>query len=190
MYANVGSGGYGYGYLYAFGYAFIFLLLLYASLYYIFYDELIIYQVESRYFDFNLLYKKQPIIIQDSITNIDELLVDWFNYNIVEYDVLIPNIWGWNRNHHKYLLIYADASEENSVEITLGNPLTKQENNVPISHDILPQTLTTIPLNKNKILIIPFKWFYHINVISGNPRFFGIHDYITYGLTFGINKNK
>lgn len=168
----------GYYYLYAF----VFLLLLYASLYYIFYDELIIYQVEARHFDFNLLYKKQPIIIQDSITNIDEILVDWFNYNIIEHDVLIPNIWGWNRNHYKYLLIYADASEENSVEITLGNPLTKQEGNVPE----YTQTLTTIPLNKNKMLIIPFKWYYHINIISGNPRFFGIHDYITYGLSFGV----
>ena len=172
----------GYGYLYVF----VFLLLLYASLYYIFYDELIIYQVEARHFDFNLLYNKQPIIIQDSITNIDEILVDWFNYNIVEYDVLIPNIWGWNRNHYKYLLIYADASEENSVEITLGNPLTKQEGNAPE----YTQTLTTIPLNKNKILIIPFKWYYHINIISGNPRFFGIHDYITYGLSFGVKGNR
>jgi len=45
-------------------------------------------------------------------------------------------------------------------------------------------------LNKNKLLIIPFKWFYHINIISGNPRFFGIHDYITYGLSFGAVKGK
>ena len=172
----------GYGYLYVF----VFLLLLYASLYYIFYDELIIYQVEARHFDFNLLYNKQPIIIQDSITNIDEILVDWFNYNIVEYDVLIPNIWGWNRNHYKYFVIYADAIEENSVEITLGNPLTKQEGNAPE----YTQTLTTIPLNKNKMLIIPFKWYYHINIISGNPRFFGIHDYITYGLSFGVKGNR
>ena len=172
----------GYGYLYVF----VFLLLLYASLYYIFYDEIILYQVEARHFDFNLLYNKQPIIIQDSITNIDEILVDWFNYNIVEYDVLIPNIWGWNRNHYKYFVIYADAIEENSVEITLGNPLTKQEGNAPE----YTQTLTTIPLNKNKILIIPFKWYYHINIISGNPRFFGIHDYITYGLSFGVKGNR
>ena len=93
----------------------------------------------------------------------------------------------------KYFLIYADPQEENSVEITLGNPLTKHENMVPISPDLIAdynQKLTTILLNKNKILIIPFKWFYHINIISGNPRFFGIHDYITYGLSFGIVKGK
>ena len=168
----------GYYYLYAF----VFLLLLYASLYYIFYDELIIYQVEARHFDFNLLYKKQPIIIQDSITNIDEILVDWFNYNIIDHDVLVPNIWGWNRNHYKYLLIYAPVA---TVEITLGNPLTKQEGNVPVSSGDT-QELTTILLDKNKMLIIPFKWYYHINIISGKPRFFGIHDYITYGLSFGV----
>ena len=175
--------------MYYYIYIVIFLIIIYAayaSLYYIFADELIIYQVEERHFDFNLLYNKQPIIIQDSIKNIDEILVDWFNYNIIEYDVLIPNIWGWNRNGFKYLLIYADAHEENSVEITLGNPRTIHENNVPVSPDRLPddnQKLTTILLNKNKLLIVPFKWFYHLNITSGNPRFFGIHDYITYGIS-------
>ena len=172
---------------------FILLIIIYASLYYIYNDELIIYQVESSHFDFNLLYNKQPIIIQDSIKNIDEILVNWFNYNIIESDVNIPNIWNWNINNFKYFLIYADAQEENSIEITLGNPLTKHKNNVPISPDIISdynQKLTTILLNKNKLLIIPFKWFYHLNIISGNPRFFGIHDYITYGLSFGVVKKK
>jgi hypothetical protein len=172
---------------------FIFLIIIYASLYYIYNDELIIYQVEASHFDFNLLYTKQPIIIQDSIKNIDDILVNWFNYNIIEYDVNIQNISNWNINNFKYFLIYADAQEENSVEITLGNPLTKHENNVPISPDMISdynQKLTTILLNKNKLLIIPFKWFYHLNIISGNPQFFGIHDYITYGLSFGIVKRK
>ena len=173
--------------MYGYIYAFIFLLVLYASLYYIFYDELIIYQVEATHFEFNLLYKKQPIIIQDNLTNIEEILMNWFNYNIIDYDMLIPNILGWNRNHHKYLLIYAQGDA--TTEITLGNPLTKHTNNVPVPDET--QELTTILLDKSKILIIPFKWFYHINIITGNPRFFGIHDYITYGLSFGVvNKNK
>jgi hypothetical protein len=62
-----------------------------------------------------------------------------------------------------------------------------------MSQDRIPeynQKLTTITLNKSKLLIIPFKWYYHINIISGNPRFFGIHDYITYGLSFGGVKGK
>ena len=122
-------------------------------MYYIFDDELIIYQLKIEHFNFDILYKKQPIIIQDSITNIDELLINWFNYNIIEYDVHIPNIWSWNKNNFKYFLIYADAQDENSVEITLGNALTKHEGNVPITPDILPeynQELTTILLNKNE----------------------------------------
>jgi len=180
--------------MYNYIYLLIFIIIIYASLYYIFYDELVIYQVDAAHFDFNLLYKKQPIIIQDSIQDIDAILADWFDYNIVEYDIVIPNIWSWNRNNYKYLLIYADRHEENSVEITIGNALTKQENNVPISPDILPpeynQNLTTILLNSNKLLILPFKWYYHINILSGNPRFFGIHDYITYGLSFGVVKGK
>jgi len=175
-------------------YIFIFLLIIYASLYYIFEDELIIYQVEAMHFDFNLLYKKQPIIIQNiNNINIDDVVEDWFNYNIIDYNFNIQNIW--NKNNFKYLVIYLDQQEGNNIEITLGNPLTKQENNIPISPDILPeysQPLTTIVLNSNKILIIPFKWYYNLNIISGTPRFFGLHDYITYGLSFGNTslKNK
>lgn len=181
--------------MYYYLYLLIFLIIIYASLYYIFSDELVIYQVDAEHFDFNLLYKKQPIIIQDSIPDIGAILADWFNYNIIEYDVIVPNIWGWNRNNYKYLLIYADSHQvDSAVEITIGNALTKQENNVPISPDILPpeynQNLTTIVLNSNKLLILPFKWYYHINILSGNPRFFGIHDYITYGLSFGVVKGK
>lgn len=184
--------------MYYYIYLLIFIIIIYAALYYIFSDELVIYQVDAEHFDFNLLYKKQPIIIQDSIPDIGVILADWFNYNIIEYDVAIPNIWGWNRNNYKYLLIYADSHHaESAVEITIGNALTKQENNVQnnlqISPDILSeynQNLTTILLNSNKLLILPFKWYYHINILSGNPRFFGIHDYITYGLSFGVAKGK
>lgn len=184
--------------MYYYIYLLIFIIIIYAALYYIFSDELVIYQVDAEHFDFNLLYKKQPIIIQDSIPDIGVILADWFNYNIIEYDVVIPNIWGWNRNNYKYLLIYADSHHaESAVEITIGNALTKQENNVQnnlqISPDILSeynQNLTTILLNGNKLLILPFKWYYHINILSGNPRFFGIHDYITYGLSFGVTKGK
>jgi hypothetical protein len=78
--------------MYNYIYLLIFIIIIYASLYYIFYDELVIYQVDAAHFDFNLLYKKQPIIIQDSIQDIDAILADWFDYNIVEYDVIIPNI--------------------------------------------------------------------------------------------------
>jgi hypothetical protein len=66
-------------------YIFIFLLIIYASLYYIFEDELIIYQVEAMHFDFNLLYKKQPIIIQNININIvnDKLNLPFISLNCI-----------------------------------------------------------------------------------------------------------
>ena len=64
-------------------YLLIFLLLIYTSFYYIFIDEISIYQVSINNFDFELLYKKQPIVISDSISDINYILANWFNYNII-----------------------------------------------------------------------------------------------------------
>jgi hypothetical protein len=47
----------------------VLLLLLYASFYYIYNGEISIYQVSINNFDFELLNKKQPIVISDKIYN-------------------------------------------------------------------------------------------------------------------------
>jgi hypothetical protein len=56
-------------------YLLIFLLLIYTSFYYIFIDEISIYQVSINNFDFELLYKKQPIVISDTISDINYILI-------------------------------------------------------------------------------------------------------------------
>ena len=64
-------------------YLFIIILLLYASLYYLHNNEISIYQVNIKNFDFDLLYKKQPIVISEQITDIDTIVGNWFNFNII-----------------------------------------------------------------------------------------------------------
>lgn len=152
-----------------------FLLVLYISFYFIFPDEVVIYQTDIINFDFNTLYTKQPIVIEDGIKDINKLLYLWFSPNIVNYDVKIDNLW--SKNKYKYLLIHA-TDDNTKSEITLYQSSKNiQNSNIPSSDTYL----TTIKLNNNKILIIPFGWRYNI---SGNVNIYGIHDYITYILQY------
>jgi hypothetical protein len=147
-------------------YLLIFLLLIYTSFYYIFIDEISIYQVSINNFDFELLYKKQPIVISDTISDINYILANWFNYNII-YN--LNNNYIWQKNKYKYLFV--QSISDNPVEIHLCNPSSKITNGIPETDS----NITSILLN-NKSIIIPFNWNYYI---SGNTNMYGIHDYIT-----------
>ena len=160
--------------MYNYLYIIIFLILVYSSLYYIFIDEISIYQVSVEHFDFDLLYKRQPIVISESIKDINDIFDNWFKYNIIKYDIVKTN--DWERNNYKYLLFYSNNNEM-PVEITICNPLAKEYNGVP--H--IDSKMTTIKLKNNMVLIIPFRWKYHI---VGNPEIHGVHDYITYCTSF------
>jgi hypothetical protein len=156
-------------------YLIILLILLYASLYYLYNNEFSIYQVNIENFDFELLYKKQPIVISEKITNIDNVIDNWFNYNII-YN--LDNNYIWEKNKYKYLFVISKDNEP--VEISLCNPNSHIINGVTGVTRVtrVPRqdsNITTIKLD-NKALIIPFNWYYYI---SGNANIYGIHDYIT-----------
>lgn len=153
-------------------YLIILLILLYASLYYLYNNEFSIYQVNIENFDFELLYKKQPIVISEKITNIDNVIDNWFNYNII-YN--LDNNYIWGKNKYKYLFVISKDNEP--VEISLCNPNSHIINGVTGVTRVPRQdsNISTIKLD-NKGLIIPFNWYYYI---SGNANIYGIHDYIT-----------
>lgn len=147
------------------------ILLIYTSLYFIFTNEFSIYQTDIDHFKFDLLYTRQPIVINNLNLDIKNVLYNWFSYNIIKNNLIAYN--EWDRNKYKYLLV----SSKDSAEVTLCNPKTSTIDGIPnTSNDI-----STIKLN-NKTLIIPFKWYYHIS--STNVELYGIHDYITYLLDF------
>jgi hypothetical protein len=141
---------------------------LYAWLYYIFPEDLIIYQTDLAHFDLSMLYNKQPIIIEDQVKEPIEIMNSWFNINFIE-DTVATDIW--TRNNYKYLMI---CSGETLSEITLCPPRSTPETSTE---------LTTIKLKNNKILIVPFKYYFNI---QGTVMMYGIDDYITYGLR-GLN---
>lgn len=137
---------------------------LYAWLYYIFPNDLVLYQTDLAHFDLSMLHNKQPIIIEDQVLEPREILDSWFNVNFVE-ETVATNIW--TRNNYKYLLICSNAELS---EITLCPTGSTPETSIE---------LTTIKLKNNKILIVPFKYYFNI---QGSVRMYGVDDYVTYTL--------
>jgi hypothetical protein len=111
-----------------------------------------------------MLHNKQPIIIEDQVQDPGEILDSWFNVNFIE-EAIATNIW--TRNNYKYLLICSNAELS---EITLCPAGSTPETSIE---------LTTIKLKNNKILIVPFKYYFNI---QGSVRMYGVDDYVTYTL--------
>lgn len=146
------------------------IILVYASLYFIHRDDIVLHQTNMYNFDFSLLYNKQPIIIEDSVKELDEVVSLWFSPNIVSKYLIIDEIW--KKNNFKYTIIYSIKD----TEITLSHPYNNIDNYDP-ENPLFP--LTTIKLKNNKFIIVPFKWKYNIEN-TNSVIIYGIHDYITY----------
>jgi hypothetical protein len=139
------------------------LLIIYSSLYYIIPSSLVILQSTLNNFNFDLLYEKQPLIIQDKIADVNQVISSWFKDNIIE-DVNNKKYDDWVTNKHKYLFIQSE--DEAEIEIII------QRNNSNVA----------IKLQNKQNIILPFMCKYYIN----NPNIIikGIHDYVTYFLAF------
>lgn len=156
--------------LYYYIIAFIILIILYASLYFIHREDIVLHQTNVYNFDFSLLYNKQPIIIEDSVKELDTLILSWFSPNIISKYLIINEIW--KKNNYKYTIIYSIKD----TEITLSHPYNNLDN-YDTENPLFP--LTTIKLKNNKLIIIPFKWKYNV-ADTNDVIVYGIHDYITY----------
>ena len=111
------------------------IILVYASLYFIHRDDIVLHQTNMYNFDFSLLYNKQPIIIEDSVKELDEVVSLWFSPNIVSKYLIIDEIW--KKNNFKYTIIYSIKD----TEITLSHPYNNIDNYDP-ENPLFP--LTTI----------------------------------------------
>ena len=145
----------------------IILLLIYCYCYFIFNFDITILQTSLNDFNFNLLYQKQPLIIEDKIIDYNNLVSSWFKQNII-YDNISYNCNFWNTNNFKYLFIYSI----NDTEILLNKPNIKKI--IPDETD----QIVSIQLYTNQCLILPFKWKYFIEN-NNDLIIIGIHDYIT-----------
>lgn len=127
-----------------------------------------ILQTNLENFDFNMLLKRQPLVIEDNIKDIQPLLKAWFSPNIVKQSQFdFDSIW--NKNYFKYMLVYA----QNNTNVLLYPAGKKITNDNPDDSE----PLIEIKLKKFQSLIIPYRWHYSI---KDDCVLYGIHDYITY----------
>jgi hypothetical protein len=150
-------------------YYILIILIIYSLCYYIFSDEIIILQVEKNKLNIDNLLSKKPIVIYDKIDK--EFINNTFKYNLI-YKYNSDKIW--ERTKYKYTILYA----KNNTNIFITNP-DKIKDKIPDEND----TIIDMKLNKNQSIIIPFKWYYSLEN-KNNVIEYGIHDYITYLLSF------
>lgn len=154
----------------------IIVIIAYVYCYFIHPLHISILQTNLEDFNFNLLLKKQPLVIEDQIKDIINVINSWFSPNIIQ-DVKYNEKRVWNVNYHKYLYVYALCD----TELLLFAPGNKVIDDVP-DHN---EPVIAIKLKTNQSTIIPFRWYYNIKNID-DMKLYGIHDYVTYVLDFII----
>lgn len=152
------------------------IILLYVYCYFIYPSHLSIIQTSLNEFDFTMLFKKQPLVIEDKSKEVLTILNSWFTPNIV-HDIEYDNKRTWNVNSHKYLYVYALED----CEILLYPPKHKVVDDTPNSDE----PVIAINLRKLQSLVIPYCWYYNIKN-KYDAKLYGIHDYVTYMLDIFI----
>lgn len=149
---------------------FVIILLLYIRFAYKIPTKVMILQSSLKDFQFNLLFEKQPIVIQDRVEHIKPIWDDWFKYNIKSEFMITPEL-EWIKNKYKYMLLHS----QEDTEILLCTPTCKLTNNIP---DVTEQVIA-IKLYKHMSLIVPYRWYFHADKAI---HACGCHDLLTYFL--------
>jgi hypothetical protein len=131
-----------------------------------------ILQTNLQEFDFNLLLKRQPLVIEDCVKDIVGVINSWFSPNIVQ-DIVFDNKRIWNINSHKYLCVYA----LDDAEVLLYAPGHKVIDDTPDNSE----PVIAINLKASQSVIVPYRWYFNT---KNNVKLYGIHDYITYLIDF------
>ncbi len=148
-------------------YTIIAILILYIVLYNIHPKTHCIVQVEIQHFTFDLLYQRSPIVIDQPVYDLDDIVSKWFSYNYAS--PINENVKDrWNTNRSKYLIVQNTLEED--TELFLNNP----QNNHPIPKE--DDRLFSIVLHPKQVVIVPYGWSC---VLMGGMRGINIDDMIT-----------
>ncbi len=147
------------------------IIIAYAYCYFIFPKNISILQCNLRDFDFNVLYRRQPLVIEDYVDDILLLLSLWFSGNIIQ-DHVINTKRLWHLNSHKYMYCYCLNDGKEILLYPAGKQVIDDvpDNNEPV---------LAIELKKSQSIIIPYRWYYHIKN-EDDFKCYGVHDYMTY----------
>ena len=148
----------------------VILVIIYLSYYTRAITTITILQTTLGDFQFDMLYEKQPIVIQDEIADISQVLEAWFPNNAKTVGTLAPAEWVQNR--HKYLMIQAQS--EGDLYLVNSSAIMGVDG-LP---DPQSQALVGIHLRPGQVVILPFKMRY--SPADGfAAATVGIHDHIT-----------
>lgn len=123
-------------------------------------------QANIENFQFQLLYEKHPIIIQNHNPHHSEIVQKLFSQNFISNNIFNENTW--YKNKHKYLIIYCQENKQ----VNICNPDTILSQNIPCEGT----NIISINLQPTQFIILPYKWY----VFVDSQNFIGIHDYFTY----------
>lgn len=147
----------------------IILAVIYLSYYTRVITTITILQTTLGDFQFDMLYEKQPIVIQDEIADLAQVLQAWFPAN---KQISGPISAEWAQNRYKYTLVQA---------LTEGD-LYLVNSSAVMGPDGLPdpqsQALVGIHLRPGQVVILPFKMRY-APADGFAATTVGIHDWIT-----------
>ena len=153
-------------------YIIILCIIFYVYCYFIYPTNVSILQTTLKEFDFHLLLKRQPLVIEDCIKDVIHVIRSWFSPNIIQ-DIVYDSKRIWNVNSHKYLYVYALKD----TEVLLYAPGHKVIDDNPDNNE----PVIAITLRASQSVIIPYRWYYNV---KNDVKLYGIHDYITYAVDF------
>lgn len=142
---------------------------IYISYYYRYPNNVKVLSAYENNFNTTLMLDKQPIVVLDS----SKTLID-FKKDTVPYLLSVSRMHNqsiWATNNTKYLFIKSDVD----TELHLLPATKKLLYGVPAQDE----TLITLQIKPNQIVILPFKWHYYSDY---QLNLLGIHDYISWVL--------
>lgn len=152
---------------------FLAFIALYVSTYYKYPDKLAIHQTGLDTFQFEMLYEKQPLVLDDRVVRLEDLDRLWFSSNITsKFRLQSSNTWHVNK--FKYLLLHAE--QEGDIYLYPAGK-KKIAGGVPDTNE----SLLAVHLLPGQVMIIPFRWSYLL-MEPMQVGALGVHDYITYML--------
>jgi hypothetical protein len=153
---------------------------IYIYSYYKYPQTVSILQTRPYEFKTDMLLERQPIVIENNASDLDELKATFFRFNPTEeFNLSASDIW--HRNRYKYVAIQLEKPGEIILCPPRAKIISDPENTDEEIPDPTDANLLAIQAKTGEIVIIPFHWRYLITS-KLNVKCLGIHDYVTYFL--------